>query len=55
MTFFESGRYRLESEWTVLCGDSREKLAECRVRSSLEIEVPEGTYDAPAGVEVHEK
>ena len=44
--FPEGGRYRLESEWGVLCGESRKELAMCKVRSSVEIEVPEGTFAA---------
>ena len=51
----EEGRFQLDSEWTVLCGNSPENLAKCKVRSSLEIVVPEGKDDAPAAIDRREK
>ena len=55
ITSLEGGRYRLDSQWTVLCGNSPKELAECKIRSNLEIEVPEGAYDAPPGTTIREK
>ena len=41
MRFPEPGRYRLECQWTVLCGNNPKELAECKLRSSLEIIIPQ--------------
>ncbi len=54
LAFHEGARYQLESVWTVSCGNRPKELVKRKFNATLEIEVPEGIYDAPPGIEWRE-